>query len=214
MEFINPISAIIAVIVAIFSIPKSLHSINEFRRKKFKDELENYKEYFEKFYNCEKNIYPKLLQDKAAQNITRTQETSAYLVNYFIDLHEKNLVNFDKVTEHYHWGNRFIHIDDQDSTIIFKPKTFLSKRVCSINYFLYAFFIGISIFIFLGKINLFNVEWLNNFLGIANLILGIACLRTADDMHEALKFLKSMNPPKRKLSTRDEKLNTLTESNN
>ena len=50
MEIINPIAALIALIIAIFSIPKTLHAINEHKRKKFKDELENFKEYFANFH--------------------------------------------------------------------------------------------------------------------------------------------------------------------
>ena len=116
MEFISPISTIIAIIVAIFSIPKTLHTIGEHKRKKFKDELENFAEYFEKFYKVDTDKYPKLLRDKAAQNITRSIEMSDVLLHYLIDLHEKGLANFDKTNEQFYWGGRFIivqNIEDQ-----------------------------------------------------------------------------------------------------
>ncbi|WP_213073974.1 hypothetical protein [Acinetobacter terrae] len=192
MEFINPIAAIIALIVAIFSIPKTLHSINEHRRKKFRDELENYKEYFEKFYNCDPNNYPKLLRDKAAQNLTRSHDIDAGLLNHLIELHEKNLVNFDKITDQYYWGSRFIDTYKAQSSFTFKSKRRLSRTMSLINYALYAIFLTIAVFTFLGKINLFNVQWFDSLMGTVHIILAISSLRTADDMKEALKFLATI----------------------
>ena len=108
MESIDVIVALIGIVVAIFSIPKSLHAIGEHKRKKFKDELDNFIEYFEKFYKADANNYPQLLRDKAAQNITRSKDMNAELLHYLINLHEKGLVNFDQATDHYYWGSRFL----------------------------------------------------------------------------------------------------------
>ncbi|WP_205668317.1 hypothetical protein [Acinetobacter pseudolwoffii] len=145
MEFISPTAAIIAIIVAIFSIPKTLHAIGEHKRKKFKDELENFTEYFEKFYKADANNYPQLLRDKAAQNITRSFDMNAELLHYLIDLHEKDLANFDKTTEQYYWGSRFIEVSNQDNKINISKKGRVSKLISRIYYFLYGIFLIFAI---------------------------------------------------------------------
>lgn len=89
MEFINPIAAIIALVIAIFSIPKTLHAINEHKRKKFKDELDFYKEYLDNYYQKTESELSLLLKDKAAQTLTRSTVISAKLADYFILLHEQ-----------------------------------------------------------------------------------------------------------------------------
>ena len=193
MENIDTITKVIALIIALFSFPKMLHSIHEHRRKKFKDEFENYKEYFEKFYKCKPTALSKLLRDKAAQNITRNLDMKANLLDYLIEMHEKDLVNFDKITDQYHWGNRFIDVQKNESGFIFSSKRKLSKVVSGLNYFLYAMFIIIAVFTFLGNISLFNIQWLDSLIGTAHIIFAIVCLRTADDMREALKFLATIS---------------------
>lgn len=119
MENIDTITKVIALIIALFSFPKMLHSIHEHKRKKFKDEFENYKEYFEKFYKCEPSDFSKLLRDKAAQNLTRNLEMKANLLDYLIELHEKGLANFDKMTDQYYWGNRFINVQKVNGDLHF-----------------------------------------------------------------------------------------------
>lgn len=192
MEIINPIAALIALIIAIFSIPKTLHAINEHKRKKFKDELENFKEYFANFHQNSSSNTPKLLKDKAAQNIARSLEMNADLLDYLITLHEKDLINFDKIKDHYYWGNRFIAVNKNTSRFQFSNKRGASRFLSCLNYFLYVIFITIAVFTFLGKIQFFNVQWLNNLIGAAHIFFAISFLRTADDMREALIFLKTM----------------------
>jgi len=201
MEFISPTAAIIAIIVAIFSIPKTLHAIGEHKRKKFKDELENFTEYFEKFYKADANNYPQLLRDKAAQNITRSFDMNAELLHYLIDLHEKDLANFDKTTEQYYWGSRFIEVSNQDNKINISKKGRVSKLISRIYYFLYGIFLIFAIVIFTGKFHFWNIQWLDALIGISFLIFSISALRKADDMKEALNFLKTIKIAQNKLKT-------------
>ncbi|MFH7765153.1 hypothetical protein [Acinetobacter sp. BSP-28] len=201
MEFISPIAAIIAIIVAIFSIPKTLHAIGEHKRKKFKDELENFTEYFEKFYKADANNYPQLLRDKAAQNITRSFDMNAELLHYLIDLHEKDLANFDKTTEQYYWGSRFIEVSNKDNKINISKKVRVSKLISRIYYFLYGIFLIFAIVIFTGKFHFWNIQWLDALIGVSFLIFSISALRKADDMKEALNFLKTIKIAQNKLKT-------------
>lgn len=201
MEFISPIAAIIAIIVAIFSIPKTLHAIGEHKRKKFKDELENFTEYFEKFYKADANNYPQLLRDKAAQNITRSFDMNAELLHYLIDLHEKDLANFDKTTEQYYWGSRFIEVSNKDNKINISKKGRVSKLISRIYYFLYGIFLIFAIVIFTGKFHFWNIQWLDALIGVSFLIFSISALRKADDMKEALNFLKTIKIAQNKLKT-------------
>lgn len=201
MEFISPIAAIIAIIVAIFSIPKTLHAIGEHKRKKFKDELENFTEYFEKFYKADANNYPQLLRDKAAQNITRSFDMNAELLHYLIDLHEKDLANFDKTTEQYYWGSRFIEVSNQDNKINILKKGRVSKLISRLYYFLYGIFLIFAIVIFTGKFHFWNIQWLDALIGVSFLIFSISALRKADDMKEALNFLETIKIAQNKLKT-------------
>ena len=120
MEFINPIAALIALIIAIFSIPKTLHAINEHKRKKFKDELDFYKEYLDNYYQKTESDVSLLLKDKAAQTLTRSTAISAKLADYFISLHEQKKLNFQDVTDTFHFGHKNIHVDEE--LLIFSPK--------------------------------------------------------------------------------------------
>ncbi|MFH7809761.1 MULTISPECIES: hypothetical protein [unclassified Acinetobacter] len=120
MEFINPIAALIALIIAIFSIPKTLHAINEHKRKKFKDELDFYKEYLDNYYQKTESELSLLLKDKAAQTLTRSTVISAKLADYFILLHEQKKLNFQDVTDAFHFGHKYIHVDEE--RLVFSPK--------------------------------------------------------------------------------------------
>ena len=201
MESIDVIVALIGIVVAIFSIPKSLHSIGEHQRKKFKDELDNFIEYFEKFYKVDESKYPKLLRDKAAQNITRSFDMNTELLHYLIDLHEKDLANFDKTTEQYYWGSRFIEVSNQDNKINILKKGRVSKLISRLYYFLYGIFLIFAIVIFTGKFHFWNIQWLDALIGVSFLIISISALRKADDMKEALNFLKTIKIAQNKLKT-------------
>ena len=119
MEFITPIASIIAIIVAIFSIPKTLHAINEQKRKKFRDELDFYKEYFENYYQKKDSNIPLLVRDKAAHTLTRSTHINANLANYFVELHENKKADFQKVIDSFHFGHKYINVDEQNW--IFNP---------------------------------------------------------------------------------------------
>lgn len=192
METIEIIAKITALIITLLSLPKILHSISELRRKKFKDELENFTEYFQKYYNSDADKLPQLLRDKAAQNVTRNIEMNTDLLHHLIKLHESNIANFDKTTDQFFWGSRFIKITKTEFGLRFSSQRQLSTTLSIINYILYAILIIFAVFFFLGIINFFNIRWFNLFIGIALIISAISCLRTAEDMKEALRFLRNM----------------------
>ncbi|AUX85212.1 hypothetical protein C3F34_03430 [Acinetobacter sp. ACNIH2] len=201
MESLTSISTIIAIIVAIFSIPKSLHAVNEHRRKKFKDELENFGEYFEKFYKAETDKYPQLLKDKAAQNLTRSIDMNDELLHCLIDFHEKGLVNFDKTTDLYYWGSRFINVIKVDNTFAFTPRNRVSGAISKTYYVIYALCLTFAIIVFTGKFHFWNIAWLDVLIGVSFIIFSISSLRKADDMKEALEFLRTMNDAQSKLKS-------------
>ena len=190
MESITQIATIIGIIVAIFSIPKTLHTIGDFRRKKFKDELDVFKEYFDNYHNLDNTPTPKLLKDKVAQNLTRSKDINYDLLRYFINLHEKNKANFDKLIEHYDWGNRFIILTKLDDDFHVQAKSYVSNLTININYLLYALTVVLSIFLFTGHLSFFESKFFNNSVGISTIILSLDFLRRAEDMREGLKFLK------------------------
>jgi hypothetical protein len=201
MESLTSISTIIAIIVAIFSIPKSLHAVNEHRRKKFKDELENFGEYFEKFYKAETDKYPQLLKDKAAQNLTRSIDMNDELLHCLIDFHEKGLVNFDKTTDLYYWGSRFINVIKVNNTFAFTPRNRVSGAISKTYYVIYALCLTFAIIVFTGKFHFWNIAWLDVLIGVSFIIFSISSLRKADDMKEALEFLRTMNDAQSKLKS-------------
>lgn len=187
---ISSILTIVSAVVAVFSIPVSLQIFHQHKRKKFKDELENFSEYFENFYEKDRSAYPLLLRDKAAQNLTRTLQISAEIVNYIINLHEKRLANFDTLTDHYHWGNKYLKVDRKNDQIIFSRKWYVSNLTMVMLYINYCLMAGFSGFLFLDIINLSSVAWFDSLIAISALILAVGALNKADNMKEALKFLK------------------------
>ncbi|TCB52692.1 hypothetical protein E0H80_02330 [Acinetobacter sp. ANC 4779] len=191
MEFINPIAAIIALIVAIFSIPKTLHVISEQKRKKFRDELDFYKEYFENYYQKKDSSTPLLVRDKAAHTLTRSIFINAKLANYFVELHENGKVDFQKVIDTFHFGHKYIDIDDQN--LIFKPtiKRLLWRRnlyyfsiipLIVYIYVLYGTEVGDSLHIVLKSLG-----------ALFTIILIIQLLDKTLNLEEAEKFLKIIN---------------------
>lgn len=193
MESVDIISKIIVVVTALFTFIKVLHSIHEHKRKKFKDDFENYKEYLDNYYKTEKSEHSLLLRDKAAQNLTRTPKIRAEVVDYFIDLHEQRLANFDTLIDHYYWGNNYLNIEVYDHKITFSSKPYTSNRfqkIYFISYFLMAFFSGL---LFLNIINLSNTIWFDPMVGIASLICALSAINKADNIKEALGFLKIIN---------------------
>ncbi|GAA5187798.1 hypothetical protein GCM10023345_27310 [Acinetobacter kookii] len=190
---ISSVLPILSAVVTVCSIPVTLHIIHQHKRKKFKDDLENFTEYFEKFYKNTSSELPILLRDKAAQNLTRTPRISAEVIDYIINLHEQRLVKFDILTDHYHWGNRYIKITLKNDQMTFSKNWYicvLTKIFLYFIYYLMAFFSG---FLCLDIINLSSVSWFDPLIGIASFICAIFSLNKADDMGEALKFLNIIN---------------------
>lgn len=191
MEFITPIASVIAIIVAIFSIPKTLHAINEQKRKKFRDELEFYKEYFENYYLKTDIKTPLLIKDKAAHTLTRSTYINANLANYFIELHENGKVNFQETIDSFHFGHKYINVDEEN--LIFKPaiKKLMQRRnlyyfsitpLISYIFMLYGTDAGNSLHIIIRSLS-----------ALFSLILIIQLLDKTLNLEEANKFLKIIN---------------------
>lgn len=203
MELISPIATLIAIIVAIFSIPKTLHAIGEYKRKKFKDELENFNEYFDNFYKADETKYPLLLRDKAAQNISRSIDMNSELLHYLIELHEKGLANFDQIRDQYYWGSRFIKVQKDEELLIFSKKSKISYPKSKFYYSVYAICLTVAIFVFSGKLNFWNVQWLDALIGVSFVIFSISALRRGDDMKEALDFLEIMKTAQHRIDVNE-----------
>ena len=192
METITSIAPLIPIIAAIFTIPKSLHILHEHKRKKFKAELETYEEYFTKYYDKDssKNI-PMLIQDKAAQNLTRSKLVNFRLINYFISLHENLALSFDEAIDHFCWGNRFITVseDRKNHKFSFSQKNKTPKLFQIINYCGYVVFLVFALGLLSGFIPYLNNMVLSVVIGISSLIVSIQCLKNADDISESMRFL-------------------------
>lgn len=197
METITSISTIVGIIAAVIAIFLNKYVFHEHKRKKFKAELENYEEYFEKYYNTESSQnLPLLIKDKAAQNLTRLPNISAQLVNYFIELHEKSLLSFDKLVDHFHWGEKFIHIKKLTSSKKFKfsHKLKTPKLTQKMNYAGYVLFILYAIGIVTNILPIpFFPNWLKIVFSICSVLLAFFCLNKADDLSESIKFLELIN---------------------
>lgn len=195
METITSLTSLFAIIAAIFAIPISLHVLHEHKRKKFKAELEIYEEYFSKYYDKDstENI-PRLLKDKAAQNLTRSKLINSKLLNYFISLHEHSILSFDEAIDHFYSGNRFIHVfeDKENQTFSFSQKHKRPQFFRKINYLGYAFFLLFGVGILSQFIPYLNNVVISTIVGISSLIVSIQCLKNADDISESIKFLNTI----------------------
>lgn len=191
MEFITPIASIIAIIVAVFSIPKTLHAINEQKRKKFRDELDFFKEYFEKYYKNDTPELTLLIRDKAAHTLTRSPFINAKLTNYFIELHENQKADFQKLVDSFHFGHKFIDVDDQN----LKFKATIKNLKYRKN--LYYFLVSLIFFYIFALYGTNAGEYLHIILKSTITIFSvIVCIQLLDksiDVEEADAFLKIMN---------------------
>ena len=190
METISLIGACIGIFTAICALFLNLQILHEHKRKKFKAELENYEEYFSKYYNSTNEI-PKLIKDKAAQNLTRSPAFTFDLVNYFIKLHESSLVSFDKIIDHFYWGNNFILVKKNEESFNFSL-TF--KYPIIFKYFNYLGYIIFILFAILFQMtNLNNIPfpfWLKVIISLGSIMMALICLKRADDISESIKFIK------------------------
>ncbi|OTG63470.1 hypothetical protein [Acinetobacter silvestris] len=194
METITSISTGISIIAAIIAIFLNKYVFHEHKRKKFKAELENYEEYFSKYYDTEtsKNL-PLLIRDKAAQNLTRLPNVNSELVNYFINLHEKSLVSFDKIIDHFNWGEKFINIKKVSSQKKFKftHKFKMPKFIRALHYIGYVLFILYAIGLVTNYLSIPSIPfWLKVIFSLCSIFLAFICLNKADDITESFEFLK------------------------
>ncbi|RLL23953.1 hypothetical protein [Acinetobacter chengduensis] len=191
MEYLNPIASVIAIIVAIFSIPKILHEISEQKRKKFRDELNFYKEYFENYYKNRDSTIPLLVRDKATHTLTRSMFINANLANHFIELHENRKADFQKVIDAFHFGHKYISIDEENW--VFKPtiKKLMQRRnlyyfsiipLMSYIYVLYGTEVGNSLHLVLRSLG-----------ALSTIILSVQLLDKTLNLEEADKFFKIIN---------------------
>lgn len=187
MEFINPI----AVIVAIFSIPKTMHAISEQKRKKFRDELDFFKEYLENYYKNDNPELTLLIKDKAAQTLTRSAFINAKLTNHFIELHENQRAEFQKLVDSFHFGHKFIDVDDQNLNFKATVKNLKCRK--NLYYFLVSL-IFIYIFALYGTNAGENLHIiLKSTITIVSVILCIHLLDKSIEVEEADAFLKMIN---------------------
>lgn len=191
MEFITPIASIIAIIVAIFSIPKTLHSINEQKRKKFRDELDIYKEYFENYFQNADSSIPLLVRDKAAHTLTRSPFINSRLANYFINLHENQKADFQSLIDTYHFGNKYIDVDEEN--LKFTPK--LKKLIRRRNLYYFSIIpLMLYIYVLYGTEAGHNLHIIVRSLGaLFTIVLIIQLLDKTLNLEEADKFLKIIN---------------------
>lgn len=191
MEFITPIASIIAIIVAIFSIPKILHEITEQKRKKIMDELEFYKEYLEHYYHKTNVKIPLLVRDKAAQTLTRSTHINANLANHFIELHENGKADFQKIIDAFHFGHKYIEVDE--ANLKFSPKLKRLMRRKNLYYFLIIPLI-LYIYVLYGTEAGHNLHIILRSLGaLFTIILIIQLLNNTLNLEEADKFFKMIN---------------------
>lgn len=191
MEFITPIASIIAIIVAIFSIPKTLHAIGEQKRKKFRDELDFYKEYFENYYQNKDSSISLLVRDKAAHTLTRSTYINANLANYFIELHENGKADFQEIIDTFHFGHKYIDVDEVN--LKFKPKVKKLLRRRNLYYFLIVPLI-LYIYVLYGTDVGASLHIILRSLGaLFTIILIIQLLDKTLNLEEADKFLKAIN---------------------
>nr|WP_174506528.1 hypothetical protein [Acinetobacter sp. Marseille-Q1620] len=191
MNNINTFTSFLGLITTVIAITLNIYVFHEHKRKKFKAELENYEDYFNKYYLTELDIkVPLLIRDKAAQNLVRNIHFDAKIVNYFISLHEQKLLSFDKAINYLFYGIKFINIDQN---INFKINIRFATFFKNLNYLGYVIFLlyGINL---LGKFTPFLNPNLQSsvqlFIGIGAIIIAFVCLKRAEEISDSLKFIQ------------------------
>ncbi|OTG69955.1 hypothetical protein B9T26_14360 [Acinetobacter sp. ANC 4169] len=180
MDLTSTIGAIVAIVTAILALGINLHVLHEHRRKKFKAELENYEEYFHKYYLPEtcKNINL-LIKDKAAQNLTRLKFIDHSLLTYFINLHEKRLLVLDQILDLLFFSHSLINISVIEEKYEFKSKLLFPKVSMALNYFGYVFFLLYAIYLYMPFSSEIFEGWIKIFVTIGAIFAGFISLNRA-----------------------------------
>ncbi|NHB57665.1 hypothetical protein G9F32_06405 [Acinetobacter sp. 194] len=190
METITSVGSCIAILTTIATLFLNIHIIHEHKRKKFRAELENFEEYFEKYYdpNNSKNL-PLLIQDKAAQNLTRMKFFNKELLTYFIQLHEQKKISLDHVLDHLYFAYNLIEIKNENDVYLFKSAIKMPQLRKYLNYAGYVIFIIFAIVLHTPTVETLFNWWLNILFTIALVFASLISLNQADNIEESLKFL-------------------------
>lgn len=191
METVTSIGALIGIFTAIFALILNLHVLHEHRRKKFKSELENFEEYFSKYYDPEnKTDIPLLIQDKAAQNLTRLNFFNKDLVNYFINLHHQRKLSIDEALDLLFFGHNYIKIENNNSELTFTSVLKFPKTIMWLNYLGYVSFLLYALSLYTIYPSVFSNHWIKILVTISAVIAAFVCANKADSIKESMKFLK------------------------
>lgn len=206
-----PLLAGIAAFIGIFYKREEVLSL---RHKDFSARLDATVRFFNEFY--EKENEKKLVLDRAAQDVVKSDLMDFKFLCYLIKLDEKFLIKLDDLIHHYKVGNEFVDYSpskndvDVNSFELKVPKNRTVKRqnlYFNTQYFFFAFMACIPFLI---------SPWFSNFLfgkgtpfifiiaviilTLASLMAAVIALLQSSNLAHANKFIEKITEADRKLN--------------
>ena len=206
-----PLLAGIAAFIGIFYKREEVLSL---RHKDFSARLDATVRFFSEFY--EKENERKLVLDRAAQDVVKSDLIDYKILCYLIKLDEKFLIKLDDLIRHYKVGHEFVDYSpskndvDINSFILKVPKNRTIKRqniIYNSQYFLFAF-IAVTPFLISPWISKFLFERTTPLiftialiiLMLASLMAAVVALLQSSSLAHANKFIEKITEADRKLS--------------
>lgn len=206
-----PLLAGIAAFIGIFYKREEVLSL---RHKDFSARLDATVRFFSEFYDKENER--KLVLDRAAQDVVKSDLIDYKILCYLIKLDEKFLIKLDDLIRHYKFGHEFVDYSpskndvDINSFILKVPKNRTSKRqnmIYNSQYFLFAF-IAVTPFLISPWISKFLFERTTPLiftialiiLMLASLMAAVVALLQSSSLAHANKFIEKITEADRKLS--------------
>lgn len=206
-----PLLAGIAAFIGIFYKREEVLSL---RHKDFSARLDATVRFFSEFYDKENER--KLVLDRAAQDVVKSDLIDYKILCYLIKLDEKFLIKLDDLIRHYKVGHEFVDYSpskndvDINSFILKVPKNRTIKRqniIYNSQYFLFAF-IAVTPFLISPWISKFLFERTTPLiftialiiLMLASLMAAVVALLQSSSLAHANKFIEKITEADRKLS--------------
>ncbi|QNH50192.1 hypothetical protein HWI77_10625 [Acinetobacter venetianus] len=208
-----PILAGLAAVIGLFYKREEVLSL---RHKDFSTRLDATIRFFDEFYGKEdgKN---KLVLDRAAQDVVKSELIDFKFLSYLIQLDEKFLIKLDELIHHYKVGKEFIiyspslgKVDINNFSLKLKNGRSVKRQILMFDaqYFFFAFIFSIPFLI---------SPWFSSFLmadktpfifvictiilGFVSFMAAVVAMVQASNLHHAAEFIKKIQEAEQSLSS-------------
>lgn len=199
-----PILAGIAAVIGLFYKREEVLSL---RHKDFSTRLDATIRFFDEFYGQEEGKN-KLVLDRAAQDVVKSELIDFKFLCYLIKLDEKFLIKLDELIHHYKVGKEFIIYSPSHEQVDFNNFTLKLRNDRSVKVQIIIFNLQYFLFAFIVSIPFLISPWFSSFLlsdktpfifvictvilGFASFMAAAVALLQASSLSHAEKFMEKI----------------------